>query len=80
MNRTGKTSVTPEELQKKEEELKAAANKYDDLVFAVGSAYEGNITDIRRALHNADERMYADKKRYYEMNPDKKRGADERST
>ncbi len=48
--------------------------KYDELVFAIGAAYEDNVKNVRLALHNADELMYADKKHYYELHPEKKRG------
>jgi len=48
---------------------------YKDLVFSVGVAYTSDSKDIRIALHIADERMYEDKKRYYELHPDKKRSS-----
>ncbi|HRR77922.1 MAG TPA: GGDEF domain-containing protein [Ruminococcus sp.] len=69
------TAVTEDELNSKAEKLRSVSKKYDDLVFAIGSAFEGDVRDVRTALHNADERMYADKKHYYELHPEKKRGA-----
>lgn len=69
------TDVTPDELEQKVERLKSASANYENVVFAVGAAYESDAKDIRIALHNADERMYADKKRYYDLHPEKKRGA-----
>ena len=74
------TGVTEEEVSEKAEKLRTAAEKYDNLVFAIGVAYEDDVKKVRLALHNADERMYADKKHYYELHPEKKRGAiDERN-
>lgn len=68
------TNVTEEELLEKTAKLHAASEKYGNVVFAVGTAYESSVKNVRIALHNADERMYADKKRYYELHPEKKRG------
>ncbi len=69
------TAVSEDELHEKAEKLRKAAGKYRNVVFAIGVAYENRIQNVRLALHNADERMYADKKRYYELHPEKKRGA-----
>ena len=41
----------------------------------LGSSVVPNSRDIRKALRQADERMYEDKKIYYEMHPEKRRGA-----
>ena len=68
------TAVTEDELNEKEQRLRAVTEKYDDLIFAIGTAYDSDVRNVRAALHNADERMYADKKLYYEMHPEKKRG------
>ena len=69
------TNITGEELNEKAEKLRKVTEKYDNLVFAIGTAYENDVKDLRLALHNADERMYADKKHYYELHPEKKRGS-----
>ncbi len=66
-----------EELQCKAELLRKASENYKGLVFAIGSAHECDAGNVRAALHNADERMYEDKKKYYELHPEKKRGAAE---
>ena len=66
--------VTEEELEEKVRKLKEVTKRYDNVVFAVGAAYESDVKEVRLALHNADERMYVDKKRYYELHPEKKRG------
>ena len=67
------TDISEEELQKKAELLRKASGKYDGLVFAIGTAYEDSLSDVRKALRLADERMYADKKRFYENHPEMKR-------
>jgi diguanylate cyclase (GGDEF)-like protein len=67
------TGKTEDELRFKAEALRKTAERYAGLVFAVGTAYEADSADIHTALHLADERMYADKRRYYEMHPEKKR-------
>jgi diguanylate cyclase (GGDEF)-like protein len=67
------TAITEEQLNKKVEALRKASEKYDDLVFAIGSAYEDDVQNVRTALRLADERMYVDKKHYYELHPEKKR-------
>ncbi|MCR4727417.1 MAG: GGDEF domain-containing protein [Lachnospiraceae bacterium] len=53
--------------------LKEYSKEYDRLVFAAGGCVEINSTDVRTALRLADERMYADKKKYYEKYPERKR-------
>nr|MCR5167063.1 GGDEF domain-containing protein [Oscillospiraceae bacterium] len=69
------TGLSEEELYLKAEQLRKTAEKYDRVSFAIGAAFESDSTNVRTALHNADERMYADKKRYYELHPEMKRGA-----
>lgn len=68
------TDVTEDELNERVERLKKVTEKYDDLVFAIGAAFENDVKNVRIALHNADERMYINKKKYYELHPEKKRG------
>lgn len=72
------TGVTEDELQEKAERLHTVARRYDNLVFAVGIGFAANGKNVREALRMADGRMYADKKRYYEQHPEKKRGAIDR--
>lgn len=67
------TAITDEQLNQKVEALRKASEKYDGLVFAIGSAFENNVQNVRNALRLADERMYVDKKHYYELHPEKKR-------
>ena len=72
------TDLTEDELKYKAEKLKKAAEKFGNVVFALGAAYESDVRNVRKALHNADELMYADKKHYYELYPEKKRGVIDR--
>lgn len=72
------TGITEQELTEKSQQIKSTAEKYDKLVFAVGTAFEEHTADIRRALHLADERMYEDKRRFYEQNPELKRANSKR--
>lgn len=67
------TAITEEQLNKKADALRKASEKYNDLVFAIGSAYESDVQNVRTALRLADERMYIDKKQYYALHPEKKR-------
>ncbi len=67
------TGITEEKLTQKANMLRKAAEKYNDLFLAIGTAYENNVKNVRNALRIADERMYADKKHYYELHPEKKR-------
>lgn len=56
---------------------KLVSEKYDNLVFAIGTAYEESSANVRTALHIADELMYDDKKHYYELHPEKRRSSSE---
>lgn len=66
--------ITAEELKDKADKLRRESEKYENVVFAIGVAYESDVNNVRLALHNADELMYVDKKMYYELHPEKKRG------
>ena len=67
-------NVTENELNEKVEKLRTVSKNYTDLVFAIGAAYESDALNVRTALQNADKLMYEDKKRYYDLHPEKKRG------
>ena len=62
-------------LAEKEAALRRAAAKYPRVEFAIGSCAVEDGRDIDEALRRADQRMYADKKRYYELHPEKSRRA-----
>lgn len=67
--------ATEEELARKAEQLRRAAKKYNRLSFAVGYHAEESTACIREALRIADERMYEDKRIYYEKNPSARRNS-----
>lgn len=54
-------------------ELKGNGLGFGESCFAAGSCYVSDSQDIRKAMHTADERMYADKASFYEDHPDLKR-------
>ena len=51
------------------EKLRKATESPDGVCFAVGKCYERSA-DIRKAMRTADERMYADKQKFYERHPE----------
>lgn len=67
--------ITESEIQEKIAQIRETSERYEDVSFAIGSSVVPNCRSIRKALRQADERMYEDKKIYYEMHPEKKRGA-----
>ena len=59
------TDVTKEQIEEKARELCEAAGHYPDVSFATGFGFEEDCKDVRRALAQADERMYEEKRKYY---------------
>lgn len=59
------TGVSREETEEKARELRVAADRYPDVSFAIGCAFEEDSALVRKALAQADKRMYEDKKEYY---------------
>ena len=59
------TGVSNEELEKKVRGLRIAQTHYPDLSFAIGCGYTSDCREVRRALADADKRMYEDKRRHY---------------
>jgi len=57
--------VSNEELEKKVSDLRIAQTHYPDLSFAIGRGYTSDCREVRRALADADERMYEDKRKHY---------------
>jgi hypothetical protein len=45
--------------------LRIAQTHYPDLSFAIGCGYTSDCREVRRALADADKRMYEDKRRHY---------------
>ena len=58
-----------EEFDMHVEKLRQATSSPDSVCFAVGKCYE-KASEIRKAMRMADERMYADKQKFYEMHPE----------
>ncbi len=65
-------NISQEELTAKVEELKQAAGRRTRVSLAVGCSAAGNAKNVRTALRHADENMYEDKRRFYEMHPERK--------
>ena len=65
--------ATPKVLEYQVERIKKHSEAYRNVSFAVGFCCEQDGKDIRKALKIADQRMYEDKKRFYEEHPERKR-------
>ena len=63
--------ITEEQLTQQTAQLRAMADNTPDVSFAVGAGYFSGDYDIRSAMQIADERMYQDKKAYYQQHPEK---------
>lgn len=64
--------VTEDELNKQVEKIRYLSDSSEDVSFAVGQCYVDDKKDIKTALRLADERMYDDKKLFYEKHPELK--------
>lgn len=64
------TGETEEEFNRLVENLKAASEASDTVKLAVGTCFCDAHLDIRKAMHDADERMYQDKDAYYKKHPE----------
>ena len=62
------------ELKEKTAALRAAAGHYDKVDFAIGWCVGSEERSIEQVINDADERMYEDKRRYYALHPEEKRG------
>ncbi len=65
--------TSEEEVAHKVELVRELSAGYEGVSFALGSCVVSGSRDIRKALRAADERMYADKEKYYNEHPEKKR-------
>ncbi len=61
------TDISLKQLEEKAQALDMAADHYPDVSFAVGCGFEADCRFVRRALAQADKRMYEAKKRYYAL-------------
>ena len=62
-----------EDLEKRVEKLRKDSEDINNISFALGFYYDEGEGDIRKAMHIADERMYADKEAYYARFPERRR-------
>lgn len=62
--------VKEQEVDLKAAAIKEAIGRRGNINIAMGCCVVGDKCDIRRALHEADEKMYEDKKEFYRRNPD----------
>ena len=62
--------ISAEELHQRMEKIREGCKDYKGLSFALGGCFEKECRNIRIALRIADERMYEDKRRYYEEHPE----------
>lgn len=65
--------ATPRVLEWQVERVRKQSEAYRNVNFAIGFCCEMDGKDVRKALKIADQRMYEDKKRYYEEYPERKR-------
>ncbi len=65
--------ATKEELEKRVEKLRKDSEDPNNISFALGFCFDDGEGDIRKAMRTADERMYADKERYYTRFPERRR-------
>ena len=64
--------ITEEELSEKVEQVRKASEDHESVRLALGCCYDASKTNIKAVLRIADERMYDDKKKYYEKHPELK--------
>ena len=64
------TGVTKDELNERIDRVREASQNYDNLSFAIGGCVEDNGSNVRMALRRADEKMYEDKRKFYEQFPE----------
>ncbi|WP_191015811.1 sensor domain-containing diguanylate cyclase [Treponema zioleckii] len=61
------------DFDKKVEKLRAEVGYGAKVCFAIGSDWSDGSKDLRLCMHLADEAMYADKREFYKLHPDKAR-------
>jgi len=64
--------IGEDEVNRRIEKLYEQSASVGDLHFAVGISFGSSREDILKAMRLADEGMYKDKKKFYEINPDVK--------
>ena len=61
------TDVSQEQMEERARALGRAADHYPGVSFAIGCGFEEDCRNVRRALAQADEKMYEAKKRHYAL-------------
>ena len=69
------TGISREVFARKVARLRCSTEKNASVSFAIGTFWSDGSDDIHTAFARADENMYADKKSYYALHPEKRRGA-----
>lgn len=64
--------IDENELDQMVEKLRAASEKHETVKFAIGKCFDEDKRNVKDVLRIADERMYEDKKLYYEKHPELK--------
>lgn len=65
--------VTGKELEEKIARLRVGSERFEHLSFAIGGHVEKDVKNVRLALRQADQNMYADKRKFYEEHPERSR-------
>ena len=63
--------ITESELRQKVAAVVESAKHYANVSFAIGTCFDADSANVREALRIADERMYEDKRAYYQAHPEK---------
>ncbi len=65
--------IEEQDFHEKVERLKSLSEDPETLSLAIGCCYEKEVSDIRKAMHKADEAMYLHKALFYEAHPEFRR-------
>ena len=65
--------VTEEELEELVAKVREVSARGGKVSFAIGFDVAEDVCEVRAALRRADEKMYEDKKQFYELHPEKRR-------
>ncbi|MCR4625332.1 MAG: sensor domain-containing diguanylate cyclase [Lachnospiraceae bacterium] len=64
------STLSKDEFYARVEMLKKKCDESENVRFAIGTCFEDKQTDVRDAMHIADESMYKDKDEYYVQHPE----------
>lgn len=67
-----KCGISEAELIRRMHHIVKKAEENDGVLFALGACHVTDRKKVREALRMADNRMYEDKKAYYEKHPERK--------